>query len=434
MTLFWMIIAGFTLLAMAFVALPLLRRQVSNSITSDELNLAVFKQQLAELDSDLESGVLDQARYDAARRDLEKELVTDVSGESTQVEESKGSGQFMALVALAIPLAAFVIYQLVGSPEIIGQLASQPTSSKPTQSAHAQAQQNGSMQNLPPMEELVNRLAAKLEQQPDNQDGWIMLGRSYMALNDRPAAIKAYERAMKIGEDNAGLLLAYAEAIAADRGNDFTGRAAPMVEKAFQLEPDNPNVLWLAGILAYQRTEYQAAIDRWSKLRGMLKPQSNELESVNNALDDARGKLGLPPEEPELPSIAQANKPVSGGNSAATQNKALKVEITLSPEMRQKAKPDDLLFIYAKAMSGPPMPLAAVRKKVSDLPLSINLDDSMAMMPQMKLSRFPQVLVGARISLSGSPTAQSGDLEGEIGAVSPGQAETVKVVINSVHP
>jgi cytochrome c-type biogenesis protein CcmH len=112
----------------------------------------------------------------------------------------------------------------------------------------------------------------------------------------------------------------------------------------------------------------------------------------------------------------------------------LKVEITLSPEMRQKAKPDDLLFIYAKAMSGPPMPLAAVRKKVSDLPLSINLDDSMAMMPQMKLSRFPQVLVGARISLSGSPTAQSGDLEGEIGAVSPGQAETVKVVINSVHP
>ena len=434
MTLFWTIIAGFTLLAMAFVALPLLRKQVTSTISSDELNLAIFKQQLAELDSDLESGVLDQARYDAARRDLEKELLSDVSGESTQVE-SKGSGQLMALVTLAIPLAAYLIYQLVGSPEIIQLLANQPAST-PAKTAHAQGQ-NRSMQNMPPMEELVKGLAAKLEQQPDDLDGWIMLGRSYMALNNRPAAINAYERALKISDDNAGLLLAYAEAVAADRGNDFTGRAAPMIEKAFQLEPSNPNVLWVSGILAYQRTEYQTAIDRWSKLRGMFKPQSSELESVNNALDDARSKLGLPPEERELPSIAQANRPApdtSTAKPAANQDKSLKVEITLSPEMQRKAKPDDLLFVYAKAMSGPPMPLAAVRKKVSDLPLSINLDDSMAMMPQMRLSRFPKVLVGARISLSGSPTAQSGDLEGEISAVSPGQAETVKVVINSVHP
>jgi cytochrome c-type biogenesis protein CcmH len=431
MTLFWMIIAGFTLLAMAFVALPLLRKQVTSSITSDELNLALFKQQLAELDSDLEAGVLDQARYEAARKDLEKELLTDVSDKSEQVE-NKGSGQLMALTALAVPLAAFLIYQAVGSPDIIQRLASQPASSAPATSNHAQAQ-NPTAQNLPPMEELVQRLAAKLEQQPDNQDGWIMLGRSYMALNNRPAAINAYERALKISDNNVGLLLAYAEAIAADRGNDFTGRAAPMVEKAFQLEPKNPNVLWIAGILAYQRTDYQDAIDRWSELRGILTPQSGELESVNNALDDARSQLGLPPEEPDLPSIAQAKKPAPE-NPTASQGKSLKVEISLSPEMQSKAKPDDLLFIYAKAMSGPPMPLAAVRKRVSDLPLSINLDDSMAMMPQMKLSKFPRVLVGARVSLSGNPKAQSGDLEGEISAVSPGQAETVKVVINSVHP
>ncbi|MEW8045702.1 MAG: c-type cytochrome biogenesis protein CcmI, partial [Candidatus Thiodiazotropha sp.] len=210
-------------------------------------------------------------------------------------------------------------------------------------------------------------------------------------------------------------------------------RAAPMVEKALQLEPDNPNVLWIAGIVAYQRTDFQNAVDRWSKLRGLLKPQSAELESVNEALDDARSKLGLPAEEPELPSIVQAKKQVPAKPAAAV-DKSIQVEISLSPDMQDKADPDDLLFIYAKAMSGPPMPLAAVRKRVSDLPLSINLDDSMAMMPQMKLSQFPEVAVGARISLSGSPTAQSGDLEGETTAVSPGQPEIVKVVINSVHP
>ncbi|MBV2094739.1 MAG: c-type cytochrome biogenesis protein CcmI [Candidatus Thiodiazotropha sp. (ex Codakia orbicularis)] len=432
MTLFWMIIAGFTFLAMAFVALPLMRKQVKNSITSDELNLAVFKQQLAELDNDLESGILDQARYEAARRDLEKELLTDIS-DKPQQPDSKARGQLMALTALAIPVAALVIYQLLGSPEIIQRLAGQPAT-LPAASSQA-GSRAPNMENMPPMDELVKRLAAKMEQQPDNQEGWIMLGRSYMALNDRSAAINAFERAMEIGDENIGLLLAYAEAIASGSGNDFTGRAATMVEKAFELEPNDPNVLWIAGILAYQRTQYQDAINRWSTLRGMLKPQSAELESVNSALDDARAQLGLPPEEPELPSIAQAKAPAPVAEKVVeNRGKSLRVEISLSPDMEQKAKPDDLLFIYAKAMSGPPMPLAAVRKKVSDLPLAINLDDSMAMMPQMRLSQHAKVSVGARISLSGSPTAQSGDLEGETSAVSPGQAEIVKVVIDSVHP
>ncbi|MES9970405.1 MAG: c-type cytochrome biogenesis protein CcmI [Candidatus Thiodiazotropha sp.] len=436
MTLFWIIIAGFTLLAMAFVALPLMRKQVASGITSDELNLAVFKQQLAELDSDLASGMLDQARYDAARRDLEKELLSDVA-EDSQQGEGKSSGQVMALTALAIPLAALLLYLFIGSPEIIQRLASQPAG-MPTASTQS-SPQGGSTQNLPPMEELVKRLAAKLQEQPDNLEGWIMLGRSYMAMNDASAAINAFERAMEISDENIGLLLAYAEAIAANNGNDFTGRAAPMVEKAFHLEPKNPNVLWIAGILAYQRADFQGAFDRWSELRGMLKPQSAELESVNSALDDVRSQLGLPAEEPELPSIAKPKKsaPVQAAAdtaAAAASGKSLKVEISLSPEMQDKAKPNDLLFIYAKATSGPPMPLAAVRKKVSDLPLSISLDDSMAMLPQMTLSKFPKVSVGARISLSGSPTAQSGDLEGEISPVKPGQAEIVKVVINSVHP
>ncbi|MES9992235.1 MAG: c-type cytochrome biogenesis protein CcmI [Candidatus Thiodiazotropha sp.] len=430
MTLFWMIIAGFTLLAMAFVALPLMRKQVTKGISSDELNLAVFKQQLAELDSDLDTGILDQARYDAARKDLEKALLTDIP-DAPQQAEGKAVGQVMALTALAIPVAALVIYQLLGSPQIIQRLASQPATT-PAASNQASSQA-ADMQNMPPMGELVKRLAARMEQEPDNQEGWIMLGRSYMAMNDQAAAIDAFERAMEISDQNASLLLAYAEAIASGNGNDFTGRAAGMVEKALLLEPNNPNVLWISGIVAYQRNNYQAAVDHWSLLRGMLKPQSAELESVNSALDDARAKLGLPPEEPELPTIAQPKAPVTD-KVADAQGKSLQVEITLSPEMEKKTKPDDLLFIYAKAVSGPPMPLAAVRKRVSDLPLSISLDDSMAMMPQMRLSQFSQVSVGARISLSGSPSAQSGDLEGEISAVSPGQTEIVKVVIDSVHP
>ena len=433
MTLFWMIIAGLTVLAMAFVGLPLLRKEVSDRITSDELNLAVFKQQLEELDNDLEAGNLDQNRYDAARKDLEKSLLTDVSTTTSESSvQVSPSGRIMAVTALLIPLAAWLLYDLLGTPEIINHLAQQPAPGTTQQTAQAPS---GGMENLPPMDELVRRLAEKLQENPDNQDGWIMLGGSYMALNDHSAAINAYQRAMEMNDQRVDLLLAYAEAIAATTGNDFTGRAAPMIEKAYQLEPENPNVLWLAGILAYQSSDFKSAILRWDSLRSSLTPQRAELESVNNASDDARSQLGLPPEEAELPSIVQKQKPKAKPQpAAATADESIKVAVSLSPELQAKTKPNDLVFIYAKAVSGPPMPLAAVRKKVSDLPVSISLDDSMAMMPQMKLSGFNEVVVGARISMSGSPTAQAGDLEGEIQPVAPGSSETVQVVINSVHP
>ena len=206
MTLFWMIIAGLTVLAMAFVGLPLLRKEVSDRITSDELNLAVFKQQLEELDNDLEAGNLDQNRYDAARKDLEKSLLTDVSTTTSESSvQVSPSGRIMAVTALLIPLAAWLLYDLLGTPEIINHLAQQPAPGTTQQTAQAPS---GGMENLPPMDELVRRLAEKLQENPDNQDGWIMLGGSYMALNDHSAAINAYQRAMEMNDQRVDLLLA----------------------------------------------------------------------------------------------------------------------------------------------------------------------------------------------------------------------------------
>jgi cytochrome c-type biogenesis protein CcmH len=123
----------------------------------------------------------------------------------------------------------------------------------------------------------------------------------------------------------------------------------------------------------------------------------------------------------------------TAANAAATGGAGVEVKVSLSPEMQKQAKPDDLVFIYAKAVSGPPMPLAAARKQVRDLPLTLRLDDSMAMMPRLKISGYKEVTVGARISRSGSPMAQSGDLEGEVSPVAPGGSELIDVVINRVH-
>jgi cytochrome c-type biogenesis protein CcmH len=420
MTQFWIFTAGLIVLAMAFIVLPLLRRRFKTGIDADELNLSVFKQQLAELDSDLEAGILDQERYNAAKVDLEKELLSDVNGDASGSPTAPLKGtRWMALSALLVPLITLLSYQMLGKPEIITQLAEQP-------------------EGMPPIEELVRGLATKLEAQPNDPKGWFMLGRSYMAMKQYPDALKAFERAIQLDNKNADMLLAYAEAIASTNGNNFTGRAAPLIKKALGLEPDNPNALWMAGIAAYQQSDYETALDRWKKLQGMLSPQSNELEAVNNAIDDTRKKLGLEPAELPLPSIAQTqsadSEPSPPSADESKSSVGVEVNVSLSSELSQKASPDDLVFIYAKAVSGPPMPLAAARKQVRDLPLTLRLDDSMAMLPQMKISGFQQVVVGARVSLSGSPSAQSGDLEGEVKPVSPGQPDPVNVVIDRIHP
>jgi cytochrome c-type biogenesis protein CcmH len=428
MTLFWISVAGLMALAIAFIILPLLRKREYPTISADELNLSVFKQQVEELDNDLSVGILDQARYEAARKDLEKELLTDVNGTKAQpATANTRSGRWVMSVALVIPLMSMGIYQVLGSPGIIPQLAAASTGDTGKgASPHGQA---SATENLPPMEELVKKLAAKMESQPNNMEGWLMLGRSYMAMNQPGQAIAAYERGMQVNPENVTLLLAYAEALAQSSGNDFTGKATALVEKAYQLDQKDPNTLWMMGIVAYQKKDFQGAIGHWEQAKGLLGPEHKDLNAVDNAIDDARNQLGL---GPQLPSIVQTKdqpQPVAGGD-----DHAIELIIKLDPNLAAKANPDDMVFIYAKALSGPPMPLAAVRKQVRDLPITVRLDDSMAMMPEMKLSAFPEVAVGARVSLSGNPIAKSGDLEGEIKPVKPGQSGPVMVIIDSIHP
>lgn len=430
MTLFWSYVAGLTVLAMAFFILPLLRKKKTTLISSDELNLSVFEQQLADLDQDLKAGSLDQSQYDAAKRDLEKVLLQDVSGDQIEHAVVKDTGRWIIGAAFFIPFVALFIYQLLGSPEIIERLAAAPASA-PQQpgSAHAQSQQG----DMPPMDELVRKLAAKLENDPNNTQGWIMLARSYEAMGQPGQAQATLSKALDHNSDSVTIMLAYAESIAKQAGNDFTGDAAVLIDKAYKLQPDNPNVLWLHGISAYQTENYRGALTHWEKLADILGPQSKELAAVDEAINDVRAKLGIAGTLPAISSSQSAEpEPVK---TAAASTAGITLTVTLSPEMQSKANPDQTVFIYAKAVSGPPMPLAAARKQVKDLPITIKLDDSMAMMPQMRMSNFDEVTVGARVSISGGgPGAQSGDLEGEISPVKTKASAEIDLVIDSIHP
>lgn len=431
MTLFWTIAAGMMVLALAFVAPPFVRKRARAGVSQDALNLSVIKQQLAELETDLSNGALDEDQYDAARKDLEIELLSDISadnGAHKQPAEKSGRSA-LAVAGIGIPLLTVALYQAIGNQEIIPLLAH---AADQGQSNHAtSADPTG---GLPPMEELVAKLAERLEQEPDNIQGWIMLGRSYMAMGQVEQALKSYETAYRLAPDDPSLLLNYAEALAKMHGNRLSGRPAEMIEKAVEIEPGNPNGLWMMGLVHDERGAFSKAIESWERLTLLLPADGEDAAAVAAYIEEARSRAGPDTSLPRVAAEAIPSESAGQAKAVSESQGGIKVTVSLDPELQNKVNGEDRVFIFARALQGPPMPLAAVRKQVRDLPISLTLDDSMAMMPQLVLSAFPQVVVGARISKSGNAIPQPGDLQGEVSPIEPGRQAVVEIVINSIRP
>lgn len=444
MTIFWILAGSLVGLALLFILPPLLtKRRQAEGVDQDDLNLALFHSQLAELDADLAADELEQPQYKAARRDLERELLYDVEGAGTDKVSDTGDGRWTAaLLAVVVPAAAVSLYLYVGNNDIIPRLQAATSAQAP----QARPSAGGEM---PPLEVMVQRLAEKLEQNPSNLEGWTMLGRTYFAIGQPERALYALEKAYGLAPENPDVLVAYAEAVAADNGGALAGRPAELIQAALKIDPQHSNARWLEGLVSFQGARYIQAADEWGALVATFDPKSDEAAELQGYISEARNRAEPKPAQTQAPDatkIANAGPetPPAAGNAAQAENQTapspattttgVTVEVSLAEPLWPQADVNDSVFVYAKAISGPPMPLAAHRARVQDLPLTVTLDDSMAMAPAMKLSGFAEVTVGARISKSGQATPQSGDLEGEVSPVKPGQAGTVKILIERVRP
>ncbi|KAA6182909.1 c-type cytochrome biogenesis protein CcmI [Thiohalocapsa marina] len=465
MTIFWILAAGLTGLAVLFVVAPLLQSTDNDAGTDDDIdlaqvNLALFKQQLAELDGDLASGKLDQTQYDAARHDLEREALQNLppdTGARNAAAQDNAAQDFAprpgasrlpgpratALALLvAVPLSAFSFYLAVGNQQIIPQIEAAAR-------AGGSGQGHAGGAGMPSLEVLVARLEDRMQQTPDDAEGWVMLGRTYFSIGDTAKAEGALARAYALLPTDTQVVLTYAEAVAANNGNNLQGRPAELIAEALALEPDNPTAQWLSGMGAFQRGQYNAAAAVWKKSLGQLDPQGEDAAELRQLIAAAEERAGVPPQmrtgatddtgaEADLATgttaKASAAAPVEAQATTTPAAAGLVVNVSLAPELQQGLDPRATVFVYAKAAAGPPMPLAAQRITVADLPATLRLDDSMAMAPAMTLSLFPQVVVGARVSPSGQATPQPGDLEGDAGPVANTSTDTVLVRIDRVRP
>jgi cytochrome c-type biogenesis protein CcmH len=296
-----------------------------------------------------------------------------------------------------------------------------------------------------------------MEKNPDNLEGWLMLGRTYFAIGQAPKALQAVERAYKLAPEDASVLIAYAEALAANNGNRLEGRPAELIRKVLSTEPSNPSARWLDGMLAYQETRFTDAASIWEAILAQIDPAGGEAQQMRQMIAEAKARAGLPQTEEEARPAGGASVAVAQPQGESTDARGqvaptvpgkpgqkaggdgspgghIQVAVNLDPAVSARAAPEDAVFVYARAAAGPPMPLAVQRYRVADLPVNVTLDDSMAMVPAMRLSAFPEVVVGARISKSGQATPQPGDLEGQTGPITAVQTPQVSVTIDRVRP
>ena len=404
MTLFWIIAALLTLLALAILLWPLLKRNgKKNSVAADALNVAVYRDQLHELEADRAAGTLTEDNYQRARVELERRMLDDVDQQQHAAPQT--AGRLSAwLVGAAAPLLAVGVYFVAGNPRALSPVELPRDTSK-----GVTAQQ---------VEAMVAKLSERMKQNPDDPQGWAMLGRSYAVMNRFDDAAAAYAQAAKRAPDSPHVLTDFADALAMARGQSLQGEPEALVLRALKLDPNHNKALALAGSAALERNDAASAIKHWEKLVTLVPADSEMARDIKASISEARAMAGKP-----------VGKPVATDAGV----KGVSGTVTLASALNAKAKPDDVVFVFARAAQapgGPRMPLAILKRKVSELPLKFTLDDSMAMSPAAKISTTPQVIVGARISKSGEAMPRAGDLQGASTPVK-NDASGVAVVIDT---
>jgi len=424
MFIFFLSAVVLVVLALIFVLPAMLGTRSKSTTDQNDQNVTISRERLAVLKTDLENNVISVDEFDKLKLELEQTLASDLNSDA-ESPVSQQNPLWAIVTALSVPIVTTGFYLAVGTPATItGQLPAQvaqtPHATQDTPSAQA-PQSATPEQQVASVEAMVTNLAQRLEQNPNDAEGWMMLARSYTVIGRHDDAIAAYEILHTLVGDQPEVLAQYAGALIVANRGEANPQAQDFLTRALAANPNEARALWLSGILAQQQGDPIEALRLWRHLEGILEPGSEPLNNLRQMIAQVEQETGI---TSETPQADQAN--------LKTVDASMSVSVTLDDSLIENASPDDIVFIFARATQGPPMPLAVVRKQVKDLPVQVTLDDSMAMMPEMRLSQFEQVNVGARVSMTGNALPQPGDLQGLTGPVSVTNKETTDVTIDEI--
>lgn len=381
MTQFWIYAALLLLAALMLLLWPVLRgRKDQAEEDRTALNIALYEEHIAELEAQHANGALSADQLKEGRLEADRELLDDT--DVGRPKQSVNLGNALPLIAaLLVPIAGLGLYLHWGASEKVEltlSLAEQPKT----------------------VEEMINRLEDTVRLQPESVDAWYFLGRTYMSEQRPKEAAHAYEKTIELVGRQPDLLGQWAQALYFANGNKWSAELQSLLDEALSQDPNEATSLGLLGIAAFEDKRFQDAIDAWTQLSKALDPQDPSYQAIQTGIERARSSLAETPQASAETNATQDTAAAEPAPATVSDYKLL-IDVTISDEMLKQTSGTDTVFVFARAESGPPMPLAAKRLTVADLPASIALTDEDSLLPQLKLSSIGRVKLQASVSSSG---------------------------------
>jgi len=388
MTLFIVSVLSIIVASLFLLARPLLKTRNTLSYERHAQNIHYAKERIQELEEQLKNASISATDYEALKLEIESNLASDIDLASQtelthQITPSRSNKILIGLLSVMLPLSAVGLYWLVGTPSA---LTSSQTSERPSPED---------------VNKMLSDIKLRLEADPSDTEGWTVLSRTYLALGRFREARNGFLKLLELDGESADILVSLADASGLMAGGDMSGEPTRYIERALELEPSNPQALWLAGLSAAQQNKAEKARSHWNKLLPLLAEAPQQQEELRAIIQQTLS----------APSTTFAAPDSQANQAPANTEKELLISVSVAPTVLAMVSPDDTVFVFARAKDGPPAPLAVKQLTVADLPITISLSDSDAMMPQLKMSLFEDLVVSARVAVSGDPIAQKGDIQ-----------------------
>ena len=436
MPLFWLLAFVLALGVLAALVWPMLRQRTSEAPEDEAATTAIFRDHKRQVDADFAAGTLSESERDAAQAELVARFGTELAVEPAAAAKPSDRSRWIAAIVLValVPVATGLLYVLLGNPAAVN--------APPAPAASAATSPHGEGDATDPqIVAMIDRLAEKMKASPDDPNGWVLLGRSYLKLGRYDDSAAAFAEAAKRMPENAALLTDQAEAVALTQGRKLAGRPAELLQRALTLEPNNPKAVAMSAAVAAERGDIDGAIKLYTRLKALVPADSEDAQQIAQVLAQLEAaRMGS-----LAPAVAAAPATPAGPSAPATvaESKATALageagagisgRVEIDAKLAARVAPGDALFIYARNSEGSRMPLAILKGTASELPRTFALTDAMAMTPAQTLSMAKSVVVEARISKAGNAMAQPGDLRGSSAPMQPG-ATNVRIVIDQVVP
>jgi len=390
-------IPAFLLLALVLFLLlrPFIFSGKNEGTSRRQMNAAIYREELDKLAAEQAAGTINAQEYEMSHAEMRQRLFQDTNEEDDKAVMGSTKKVVIGVCAFIVLLSSGLYFSLGDVVRIAQQSDQKPMS------------QVG-------VEKMVADFALKMEKDPDNLQGWAMLGRSYRILGRNEDAAKAYGRAGSFINNDPELLAEYADTLVANANGNFSGKPLQLINQALKLDPKNLLALWLSGTASFASGNYKVAVQTWEKLAQQLPPGSEEARAIESSISEARSKGGL-----------------VGTNTAVVSSKGVSGKIEIVAGLKSKVNPGDIVLVIARPL-GERMPVAVLKVPATEFPMSFALTDALAMNPSAPISKLSEVSIEVRISKTGMARAETGDLISAVQTVKVGSNQ-VKLLVDQVR-